>query len=142
MRRIGHIDNRGAVVFGLSSDPVDRFGHVGRSTVMSDIGDVAVALMMDRRLIGAAGLQIVVTDQPHVFGFRRIAELRRLGERGYAHQRHHCGRCARRDTTAAPDRDGSLHRRFSLLVPWPRRCRRRLKRIPIEPRRDAPLAHA
>nr|WP_229191369.1 hypothetical protein [Bradyrhizobium brasilense] len=42
---------------------------------MTDIGDPSVALMMNGRLLGAAGLQIVGSNQPHVGGFRRIADL-------------------------------------------------------------------
>ena len=75
LRRIGHIDDRGAVVFGLSGQSVDRLRHLGRSAVMSDIGDIAAALMMDRRLICAAAVQIIVADEPHILGFRRIADL-------------------------------------------------------------------
>ena len=75
LRRIGHVDDRGAVVFRLSGEPVDRLRHLGRSAMMSDIGDVAAALMMDRRLIGAAAVQIIVADEPHILGFRRIADL-------------------------------------------------------------------
>src|SRR5690349_2271744 len=43
--RITHINDRGAAVFGLSGQSVHRLWHVYRSTVMPDIGDVAVALM-------------------------------------------------------------------------------------------------
>src|SRR2546430_13175073 len=44
LARIGHVDDRGAVVFRLSGESVDRLRHLGRSAVMSDIGDVAAAL--------------------------------------------------------------------------------------------------
>ena len=48
---------------------------------MADIGDPAVALVMDGRLIGAARLQVVGADQLHVGGFRRRADhlLLRMG---------------------------------------------------------------
>ena len=53
---------------------IDRRGNLVGAAVMADIGDPAVALMMDGRLIGAARLQIVVADQLHVGGFRRRAD--------------------------------------------------------------------
>ena len=74
MRGIGDIDNRGAVRLGLPGQRIDRIGNRVGAAVMADIGDPAVALMMDGRLIGAACLQIVAADQPHVRGFRRRAD--------------------------------------------------------------------
>src|SRR5262249_4326464 len=77
-------DDRSAVIFGLSGQSVDRLRHVGRSAVVTDIGDVSAALVVDGRLIRAAALQIAIADKPHIFRFRRIAELGRLrgsGER-------------------------------------------------------------
>jgi hypothetical protein len=41
---------------------------------MADIGDPAVALMMDGGLIGATRLQVAGPDQLHVGGFRRSAD--------------------------------------------------------------------
>ena len=35
--------------------------------MMTDIGDITITLTLDHRLIGGARLQIVVTDQFHVF---------------------------------------------------------------------------
>ena len=81
LRRIGHVDDRGAVELGLTGQRIDRLGHIARA-VMADISDVAVALPVDGRLIGAAGLQVVVADQPHVPGLRRIADLGRLRTAG------------------------------------------------------------
>ena len=49
------------------------FGTLG-AAVVADIGDVAVALLVDDRLIGAARLQVVVADEAHVLGLRRIAD--------------------------------------------------------------------
>ena len=66
MRRIGHVDDRGAVEFRLTGERIERFRSFRRAAVVSDIGDVAIALMMDRRLIGAAPLEVVIPDQPHV----------------------------------------------------------------------------
>ena len=68
--------NSACPVIGLTG-----FGTVRRAAVMADIGDVAVALLVDDRLIGAARLQVVVADQAHVLGFRRIADLGRLRHR-------------------------------------------------------------
>ena len=45
---------------------------------MTDIGDPAITLFVDRRLIGASRLQIVRADEAHVQSFRRVANLRRL----------------------------------------------------------------
>ena len=47
--------------------------------MMADIGDPAIALMMDRRLIGAARLQIAGSNQLHVLGFGRRADHLLLG---------------------------------------------------------------
>ena len=68
MRRIGHIDERGAVELGLSRQRIYRLLVFRNSAVMADIGNPAVALMMDPRLIGAAPLQIVVADEAHIAG--------------------------------------------------------------------------
>ena len=123
LRRIGHVDDRGTVVFGLSGESVDRLRHLGRSAVMPDIGDVAAALMMDRRLIGAAAVQIIVADEPHIVGFRRISDLGRLGECG-EREDHQSG--SRAGSARAADRDTSLHHCFSLtaLPRWDDRARR------------------
>ena len=67
-----------------SSLPVsglNGFGISGGAAMMADIGDPAVALMMDGRLIGAACLQVVVADEPHIAGFRRVADLGRARHR-------------------------------------------------------------
>jgi hypothetical protein len=64
----------------LAGEPVDRLRHVGRSAVVPDVSDIAAALTVDRGLIGAARMQIAVAHEPHVLGFRRIADLRRLSE--------------------------------------------------------------
>jgi hypothetical protein len=51
---------------------------------MADIGDIAVALVMDGRLIGAARLEIAGADELHVGSFRRRADqlLLRVGGTG------------------------------------------------------------
>ena len=80
--RIGDVEDRGAVELGLAGHPVDRLRHVGRAAMVADIGDVAVALPVDGRLVGAARLQVVHADEAHVAGLGRVADLGRLGERG------------------------------------------------------------
>ena len=49
--------------------PVSGLGCI--AAVVADVGDPAVALLLDHGLIGAAGLQVVVADQLHVVVFRR-----------------------------------------------------------------------
>ena len=80
--RIGDVEDRGAVELRLAGQLVDRLRHVGRAAVVADIGDVAVALLVDGRLVGAARLQVVHADEAHVVGFGRIADLGGLSERG------------------------------------------------------------
>ena len=74
LRRIGDVHDRCAVEFTLAGQRVHRLRHVARA-VMADIGDVALALLVNDRLIGAARLQIVEADEPHVFGLRRIGDV-------------------------------------------------------------------
>ena len=84
--RVGDVDDRGAVEFRLARHRVVRLGHRLRAAVMPHIGDVAVALAVDHRLIGAARLQVVVSDQPHVLRLGRIAHLGRLRQRWDGHR--------------------------------------------------------
>jgi hypothetical protein len=49
--------------------------------MMTDIGDVAITLMMDGRLIGAPALKIVVADKAHIHRLGRRPDL--LLGRGY-----------------------------------------------------------
>ena len=84
------------------------FGTAWRPAVMADIGDVAVALLVDDRLVGAARLQVVVADEPHVPGFRRIADLRRLRERGQSQQSS--GRASSPQPAGCGSHGRSLHR--------------------------------
>ena len=101
MRRIGHVDDRGAVELGLPGQRVDRLGDVGGAAVMADIGEIAVALMHDGRLIGAARLQVVVADQAHVAGFRRRADLLHLAVGGGCEpERRQHGGCEREHVEA------------------------------------------
>src|SRR5437762_11401534 len=77
--RVGHIDERSAAELGVSRQRIYRLLVLRNSTVMADIGNPAVALMMDPRLIGAAPLQIVVADEAHIAGLGLV-----LSERGSA----------------------------------------------------------
>src|SRR6185503_11407678 len=47
----------------------------------ADVGDEAPALLVDRRLIRRAALQVVMTDQLHVLGLGAVPAWRRLGGR-------------------------------------------------------------
>jgi hypothetical protein len=47
--------------------------------MVPDVGDPAVSLMMNSRLICRATLQIVESNKAHIGGFRGIADFRRLG---------------------------------------------------------------
>src|SRR4029079_19806791 len=58
--------------------------------MMTDVGNVSIALLVDRRLIRTASLQIVHADQAHVVGFGGIADFGRL-RRGRHRQRKHKG---------------------------------------------------
>src|SRR5919204_311725 len=83
------------------------------SAVVADIGDVPAALVVNGRLICAAAVQIAIADKPHIFGFRRIAELGRLrgsGER----QDHPAGESSCDHTSRVMDQGTSLHRGSSL----------------------------
>ncbi len=78
LRGIGDVDDRGAVRLGFAGLRIDRRGNVVGAAVMADIGDPALALVMDGRLVGAARLQIVGADEAHVGRFRRRADFLRL----------------------------------------------------------------
>ena len=75
MRGIGDVDDRRAVRLGLARQRVEGHRNIVGAAVMADIGDLAVALVMDGRLIGAARLQVAIADQLHVLGFGRRADL-------------------------------------------------------------------
>ena len=59
--RIGHIDDGRSVVFLLARKWVEDV-----VAVVADVGDPAVALLVDDGLVGAASLEIVVADKLHV----------------------------------------------------------------------------
>src|SRR5882757_6629973 len=81
MRRVSDIDDRGSVRLRLPRHRIDGRRHVIGAAVMADIGDPAIALVMDGRLIGATRLEIVAADQLHVGSLRRRADrlLLRVG---------------------------------------------------------------
>src|SRR3954466_10177102 len=74
LRGIGDVDNRGAVRLRLAGLRIDRRRNVVGAAVMADIGDPAVALVVDGGLIGATRLQVAGPDQLHVGSFRRSAD--------------------------------------------------------------------
>jgi hypothetical protein len=74
LRGIGDVEDRRAVRLRLAGLRIDRDRNIIAAAVVADIGDPAVALMMDGGLIGAARLQVVASDQLHVAGFRRRAD--------------------------------------------------------------------
>jgi hypothetical protein len=84
-RRVGDVDDRGAVVLVGAGQRIARL-----ATVMADVGDHAPALLVDRRLVRRASLQIVVADQLHVARFGAVAASRCLGRRGPGRERRQC----------------------------------------------------
>ena len=65
--RIGHVDDRRAVLFVRACQRVSL-----HAAVMADVGDPAVPLAVNRGLVGAARLKVVVTDERHVALFRVV----------------------------------------------------------------------
>jgi len=80
-RRVGDIHDRRAVVFVDARERVSRL-----AAVVADVRDEARALLVDRRLVRRAPLQIVVADQLHVAGFGAVT-ARRLRRRGPCDER-------------------------------------------------------
>src|SRR5258706_10708290 len=62
--RIGDVNDRRAVVLCFPRKRIHR-----GAAMMSNVGDPAVALLMNRGLIRAAALQVTVADQIHIFYF-------------------------------------------------------------------------
>jgi hypothetical protein len=83
MGRVGDVEDGGAVVFDQAGERVER-----GAPMVADVDDPAAALMVNRRLIGAAALEIVGTDKLHVAGFWLLLGLR--GERG-GERKEKCG---------------------------------------------------
>ena len=68
--------------------------------MMSDIGNPAVALMMDGRLISAARLQVVSPDKFHIGGLGRSPDRLRLGmSAGAERNQKYPERCRQFDVT-------------------------------------------
>src|SRR6185369_1758119 len=44
LRRVGDVDDRGAVELGLAGERIERLRHLRRATVVADVGNEAVAL--------------------------------------------------------------------------------------------------
>src|SRR5438093_1524467 len=101
MRRVGHVDQRGAVELGLPGQRIYRLLRVGDAAVMADIGDPAAGLLMHQRLIGAARLQVAVADQRHVAGLRLLLSEGRAARGGEAEREEDRG-VADHDILPAP----------------------------------------
>ena len=74
--RVGHIQDRGAVLLHSRGERIDH-----ASAVRPDVGDPAVALPLDGRLVGGAGGQIVEADPAHVVRFFAAGIRLRGGDR-------------------------------------------------------------
>ena len=66
MRRIGDIDDRGPIKLLLFRYRVHRLWDRIRAAMMPDIGDPAITLVMNGRLISRASLQVIETDKPQI----------------------------------------------------------------------------
>src|SRR5262249_17394961 len=77
MSRIGHVNNRRSVEFRMASQRIYWFRNSVASAVVSNVGDSAIPLMVNGRLICRATLQIVKSHKAHVRGFRRITDFLR-----------------------------------------------------------------
>jgi len=104
LRGIGDIDDRRAVRFGLAGLRIDRRRDVVTAAVMADIGDPAVALMMDGRLIAAARLQVAGSDQLHVESFGWCADhlLLRASDAGACKEKNRESDCEFETTAHVP----------------------------------------
>src|SRR2546430_101332 len=77
--RVGDVDQRRPVELLLPVQGIDRLRVIGRAAVMPDIGDPAAVLLVNRGLISAARLKIVVADEAHVVRLGWIADLLLIG---------------------------------------------------------------
>ena len=50
--------------------------------MMTNVGDPAIALLLDNRLVGAASLQVVVADELHVQRFLSFCRVLRVCAQG------------------------------------------------------------
>ena len=67
--RVGDVHDRRPVVVRCTD------AGSGRSTVMADVGDPAVALMMHDRLVRRPGLEVVEADELHVVAFCAVSGM-------------------------------------------------------------------
>ena len=88
---VGHIDDRGAVVFLLPGQRIEL-----AVAVVADVSDPALPLALDGRLVGGAPLQVAEAGQAHVMGLR--GRLLGLG---------HCGDGKRRASEGNADETGN-----------------------------------
>jgi hypothetical protein len=64
----------------LAIERIDRLGRRVSAAVMTDIGDPAVALMVDGRLIGGPTLKIAKPDKAHIVEFWWVTNFLRLSD--------------------------------------------------------------
>lgn len=72
MMRVGHIEDGSAVCLLCTGKGLQGFGHGIGAAMVADLGDPAPELLVNDRLISAASLQVVIADQAHVLGLRRV----------------------------------------------------------------------
>ena len=92
MGRIRHVDERGAVVFLLSGKRIRL-----RAAVVANVGDPALPLLVNGRLIGTASLQVVIADHLHI----ALLFLLRLSRR--SHSQKNDQPCQRQASQPGPD---------------------------------------
>jgi hypothetical protein len=76
---IGDINDRGAVELRLTGQRVDRLRDGVSTAVVTHIGNVTIALALNRRLVRTATLEIAVADKTHVHRFGGRTNLLHLG---------------------------------------------------------------
>ena len=83
---------------------------------MADVGDPALSLVMNRRLIGAARLQVVIANELHIafFFLLRLSRGRKANRRWPARRRQRAPGATRGD---AADSDNGIAKGFLSLVP-------------------------
>ena len=116
VRQIFRISRIGDVHDGRAVTPSSRSAGSARATVVADIGDPAIALLVDRRLIGAAPRNRYSQPAPCCFSPSFPAAARRQkGKRRWPARRRQ--RAPRRTRGDAADSDNGIAKGFLSLVP-------------------------
>ena len=110
LRRIGDVENRGAVEFLLARQRIDRPRNRVRAAMMADVGDPSIALTMDRRLVRAAALQFIEADEAHIQCLRRRADGLPLRDWRWIGGLHSRGSIDHRRVAGCLAQDDSDHR--------------------------------